>query len=160
MTMCPCGSGRGFDDCCGPLIGGAPAPTAEALMRSRYTAFTQRNMAYLDQTNAPETREGFERAEGDEVSAESQWIGLDIRTVTGGGPGDQQGTVEFVARFKYHGKQFAHHERASFRHDGERWWYVDGEMNPKEPPRHVVKIGRNDPCSCGSGKKYKKCCGA
>ncbi|CAK0769539.1 SEC-C motif domain protein [uncultured Gammaproteobacteria bacterium] len=159
MTMCPCGSGRSLDDCCGPLIAGGPAPTAEALMRSRYTAFTQRALDYLDQTNAPETRDSFERAEADNIGAESEWISLEIRALSGGCAGDDTGTVEFVARFKYHGKQFAHHERASFRHDGERWWYVDGEINPKGPPRQVVKVGRNDPCPCGSGKKHKKCCG-
>jgi SEC-C motif-containing protein len=68
--------------------------------------------------------------------------------------------VEFVARYKFRGKAFAHHELASFRiHEG-RWMYVDGIMNPRPPQRTADKVGRNDPCPCGSGKKFKKCCGA
>ena len=52
------------------------------------------------------------------------------------------------------------HELASFRREEGRWVYVDGDMNPKGPPRQVAKVGRNEPCPCGSGKKYKKCCAA
>ena len=87
-------------------------------------------------------------------------MGLELRAVTDGGVDDAIGTVEFVARFRFNGEQHLHHELASFRREQGRWVFVAGDMNPKGPPRRVVKVGRNDPCPCGSGKKYKKCCGA
>ena len=34
-----------------------------------------------------------------------------------------------------------------------------GKETAKKQPKKVEKIGRNDPCPCGSGKKYKQCCG-
>ncbi|HSV29430.1 MAG TPA: YchJ family metal-binding protein, partial [Candidatus Omnitrophota bacterium] len=78
----------------------------------------------------------------------------------GGGADDETGSVEYVARFKIRGQAHAHHELATFRKEDGRWLYVDGEVNPKTAPRQVAKVGRNDPCPCGSGQKYKKCCGA
>lgn len=153
MTSCPCGSGRGFDDCCGPVLaGGAPA-SPEALMRSRYTAFTRADLDYLETTLAPEAKEDYDRAETEAWVKEAKWDGLEIRAAEG----DQ---VEFVARYKMRGKIFAHHELASFRQNEGRWVYVDGVMNPRPAQRNVEKVGRNDPCTCGSGKKFKKCCGA
>ena len=153
MTSCPCGSGRGFDDCCGPVLaGGAPA-SPEALMRSRYTAFTRADLDYLETTLAPEAKEDYDRAETEAWVKEAKWDGLEIRAAEG----DQ---VEFVARYKMRGKIFAHHELASFRQNDGRWVYVDGVMNPRPAQRSVEKVGRNDPCTCGSGKKFKKCCGA
>ena len=153
MTSCPCGSGRGYDDCCGPVLaGGAPA-SPEALMRSRYTAFTRADLDYLETTLAPEAKEDYDRAETEAWVKEAKWDGLEIRAAEG----DQ---VEFVARYKMRGKIFAHHELASFRQNEGRWVYVDGVMNPRPAQRSVEKVGRNDPCTCGSGKKFKKCCGA
>ncbi|MEO5336833.1 MAG: YchJ family protein [Magnetospirillum sp. WYHS-4] len=156
---CPCGSGQGFDTCCGPLIAGAPAPTAEALMRSRYSAFVHRTFDYLERTHAPEIQGDFSRSAAESLADQVEWLGLEIRGVEGGGPDDQTGAVEFAARFSRQGQEQIHHELASFRREQGIWVYVDGKMNPKPPPRHVVKVGRNDPCPCGSGKKYKKCCG-
>lgn len=157
MTSCPCGSGRGFDDCCAPLLAGAPAASPEALMRSRYAAFTRADLDYLETSLAPEAREDYDRAETEAWVKDAKWDGLEIRAT--GVDGDQ-GSVEFVARYRLRGKVFAHHELASFRlHDG-GWLYVDGVMNPRPAQRVVDKVGRNDPCSCGSGKKFKKCCGA
>lgn len=158
MTMCPCGSGRDLDDCCGPIVAGAAPPTAEALMRARYTAFTQRNLDFLEQTHAPEIRDDYNRAEAERIADETTWLGLDIRRTVEAGDGTAM--VEFAVRFRRDGEDLVHRELASFRQEDGRWVYVRGEVNPKSPPRQVVKIGRNDPCSCGSGKKYKKCCGA
>ncbi|CAA7621991.1 YchJ family protein [Magnetospirillum sp. UT-4] len=159
MTSCPCGSGHALDQCCGPIIAGAPAPTAEALMRSRYTAFTFANLDYLERSLAPEAREDYDRGETETWVKEARWQGLEIRRATGG-EGDEQGTVEFVARYTLKGKPYAHHELSSFRRLDGHWVYVDGTINPRPEQRVVEKVGRNDPCPCGSGKKYKKCCGA
>lgn len=164
---CPCGSGRAHGVCCGPILSGlVRAPTAEALMRARYVAFTQGNVAFLRATLTPAQQEDFNPAEVTET-ADAQWQGLEIRKVTGGGADETEGWVEFVARFRLRGRAIAHHERTRFVRapaaddSGPAGWLCDeGVLNPKDPPRAVAKVGRNDPCPCGSGKKYKKCCGA
>ncbi len=91
-------------------------------------------------------------------AAASEGTGLEVRHTEGGGPGETEGVVEFVAHYRQAGTERLHHETATFTHKDGRWWYVDGIMGVK--PRRAEKIGRNDPCSCGSGKKYKKGCGA
>ncbi|HEB79240.1 MAG TPA: hypothetical protein ENI79_02030 [Rhodospirillales bacterium] len=160
MTLCPCGSGQDLDGCCGPIINGAPAPTAEALMRSRYTAFALGDIGYLADTLSPDIRGGFDQVEAESTANDAKWRGLEVRAVTDGGEDDEAGSVEFMARFKLRGKQRVHHELAEFRREKGRWMCVGGQMDPKGPPRQVVKVGRNEPCPCGSGKKHKKCCGA
>lgn len=159
MTKCACGSGRDYDSCCGPIIAGGPAPTAEALMRSRYTAFSEGNIGHLVDTMAPESRDDFDELETENTATQSEWQGLEVRAVSGGGPDDETGTVEFVARFNLKGEKRVHHELTDFRRENGRWVCVGGQVNPKQAPRHVAKVGRNDPCPCGSGKKFKKCCG-
>ncbi len=155
---CPCRSGKTFDACCGPYLAGLPAPTAEALMRSRYSAYAVRNIDYLHDTLQPETRGDFARAEAETWADNSLWTGLEIRSTEGGQPGDTDGLVEFVARFTMNDKPLTHHETSRFIHQDGRWYYVDGVLGAR--PRSGPKVGRNDPCPCGSGKKYKKCHGA
>ncbi|MDA8230196.1 MAG: YchJ family protein [Magnetospirillum sp.] len=160
MTLCPCGSGRGYDECCAPLLAGAAAATPEALMRSRYTAFVRHDIGYLERTLAPESAGDFDRAETETWAKEAQWQRLEVRGAALAEENGSRGTVEFVAHYRFRGKTFAHHELGVFRKEDGRWLYVDGEINPKTAPRAAAKVGRNDPCPCGSGKKYKKCCGA
>ena len=160
MSDCACGSGLSFAQCCGPIIDGEPAATAAALMRSRYTAFVVGNLDHIDRTHAPEVRGDFDRLEAERLVDEVKWLGLELRRVEGGGEGDQTGRVEFTARYSRGGKIFVQHELAGFRRENGVWLYESGELNPKSPPRQVNKVGRNDPCSCGSGQKFKKCCGA
>ncbi len=159
MTPCPCGSGVNLDGCCGPIIAGKPAPTAEALLRSRYTAFVQGDVGYLADTLTPGMRADFDQIEAESTAEDAQWQGLEVRTVTGGGEADETGTIEFVARFKLRDQQRLHHELASFRREDGRWFCAGAEVNPKGPPRQVIKVGRNESCPCGSGRKFKKCCG-
>lgn len=157
MTPCPCQSGQSFEACCGPILAGAPAPTALALMRSRYTAYARGDVAHLARTLAPEHRAGFDAADVSAGMRETQWLGLEILDAEDGGEADSTGIVEFVARFQRQGQIRALHERSRFRRDENdgRWVYVDGEtvVQPAKKP------GRNDPCPCGSGKKFKQCCG-
>ncbi|WP_207456235.1 YchJ family protein [Azospirillum sp. SYSU D00513] len=156
---CPCRSGKALEACCGPYLAGtAAAPTAEALMRSRYSAFATHNIDYLEETLMPETRGDFDRAEVEAWAKNSLWTGLEVRSTENGGPDDEEGIVEFQARFTMNGKQQVHHETGSFAKRDGRWFYVDGVLGAR--PRSTPKVGRNDPCPCGSGKKYKKCCGA
>ena len=162
MSACPCGSGRDLNDCCAPLHYGRPAPTAEALMRSRYTAFALGNMEYLDKTCTTELRaESAAEAGGPQAAAKPQWLGLKILRTVGGGETDDTGQVEFVVQYKLNGQTLSRHELSDFRRIDGNWVFTASEFNPKQ--KTVVndgKVGRNDPCPCGSQKKYKKCCGA
>lgn len=154
---CPCSSGLPFDQCCGAILAGAPAATAEALMRARYTAFLRGDLDFLDATLAPEKRGEFDRLEVEESARDAEGAGFEVRSRSEDG---ETASVEYIARFRIRGQAQFHHERAYFRKAEGRWLYVDGEINPAAAPRRVDKVGRNDPCPCGSGAKYKKCCGA
>jgi SEC-C motif-containing protein len=76
-----------------------------------------------------------------------------------GGPEDKEGHVEFIASFSEGGARREHHEMASFSREDGIWYFVEGNvLPPKQVVRETPKVGRNEPCPCGSGKKYKKCC--
>jgi SEC-C motif domain protein len=159
-TMCPCGSGAEFDACCGRYLGGVPAPTAEALMRSRYTAYVKGNVDYLVDSHAPKGREEVDRELTAKWAGESEWLGLTIVATEAGKESDSEGMVEFHAKYKVGGNELTHRERSRFEKVDGRWYYVDGK-ELKAPPARAEKVpGRNDVCPCGSGKKYKKCHGA
>ena len=160
MSECPCGSEKQFDACCGPYIDGAPALTAEAAMRSRYSAHVLANAEYLAATLSKDQRADFDREEMAQSFADTKWLGLEIRRIEMGGETDATGTVEFVARYRTGMQQVSHHELSFFTREEGRWVFAGCEMNPKAPTVRVEKVGRDDPCPCGSGKKYKKCCGA
>ncbi len=123
---CPCGLGEEFAACCHRLLAGAPAPSAEALMRSRYTAFVVGDGHYVLATWHPQTRPA--RLSLDPAD---RWLGLHILERSGGGPFDTEGTVEFVARFEdADGTRGRLHERSRFvRIDG-RWCYLAGDVAP------------------------------
>ncbi len=163
MAQCPCGSGRAYDQCCAPLIRGEASPeTAPELMRARYSAHTMADMAYLQRTHDPGSSDEID-VEGTRRWAQRvQWLGMEIVAAEGGGRDDTSGTVEFIAHYRERGVRQRHHERARFQRDRQgEWLYVDAETPQTEPIRHEgPKVGRNDPCPCGSGKKYKRCCGA
>jgi len=160
VSTCICGSGRAFGDCCGPIIAGKPAPTAEALLRSRYAAYAMGNTDYLAATLTADIRNEFDPDEQEQTAGDAEWLGLDVRSVSGGGVDDDAGEIEFVAKFRLRGEPRMHHEVSQFRREDDRWLCAGGEVDPKAPPRRAVKVGRNQPCPCGSGKKFKKCCGA
>ena len=158
-ASCPCSSGRNFAQCCAPYLSGGVLPlTAETLMRSRYSAYATGNVDYLRETLLPGTREDFDRDAALKWAESSEWTGLDIRWTEAGGPSDETGAVEFVARFTRDGQASLHHETSRFEKRDGRWYFVDGISGSR--PRIAPKVGRNDPCICGSGKKYKKCCAA
>lgn len=160
MTQCPCGSTRTFGECCEPIItGAASAPTAEALMRARYSAYTMAHIDFIENTIHSSARTDFDRESARKWAEQSQWHGLEILNVTGGKEEDAEGTVEFIATYSQNDEKVEHHEIAAFRKDSGAWAFVDGRITHRPFRRDQPKIGRNDPCSCGSGKKYKKCCG-
>lgn len=156
---CPCGSGLPESACCGPLLDGVPAPTALALMRSRYTAYVRGAIDYLIATHDASTRGAVDRAAVARWSRETEWQGLEIVATARGGEADDDGVVEFIARGRTRGAPFAQRERSRFRRVDGRWRYVDGEVGG-EPVTRARPPGRNDPCPCGSGIKYKRCHGA
>jgi SEC-C motif-containing protein len=126
-------------------------------MRSRYTAYVKVAMDYLYETTHPQHRSGYDK-EGTHTWAENAaWLGLEIVT-SKGGKGDTLGEVEFIARYCENGVETAHHELGKFKKQDDRWYFTEGKMVGAKP-LVSTKIGRNDPCPCGSGSKYKKCCG-
>lgn len=156
--LCPCGSQTNFADCCEPYLSGkAIPPTAEALMRSRYTAYTRMDDKYLLATWYPDTRP--KRKHPSDDGDNTTWTGLSILRTEAGREGDTTGVVEFIATCDIGKKPSQLHEISEFKHDGERWFYVDG-FDQQPVRRESPKVGRNEPCPCDSGKKYKKCCGA
>jgi len=121
--MCPCGSGRTVENCCGQFHAGTAAPDAESLMRSRYSAFVLGLEDYLRATWHPDTRPAELELD---ASPRPQWLGLAITSYT---PlDDNHATVEFIARYKLNGRAFKLHEISRFERVGARWFYVDGEM--------------------------------
>ncbi len=160
MSKCPCGTGSEYAACCEPYLEGKAKPaTAEKLMRSRYTAFTKADVDYIEHSTDQSQRKNFDRSGTLEWAKGSKWKGLEIVSTKDGGENDTTGEVEFIANYSYNDVDQAHHERAEFKKRGSEWFFVDGKL-VQEPVRNENKIGRNDPCTCGSGKKYKKCCGA
>ena len=147
---------------CLPFIRNERRPdTAAELMASRYVAYTLGEIDYLITTHAPETRDSIDRAATEHWSRKASWRSLEIVGTTAGGPSDEHGEVEFIACYALDGVDQVHHERSTFRRVEGRWYFVDGKTVPKKPVQRVgEKVGRNDPCACGSGKKSKKCCGA
>ncbi|OBS08166.1 YchJ family protein [Acidihalobacter prosperus] len=123
---CPCGSGRGYAACCGRFIDGAEsAPTAEALMRSRYTAYATGRSDYVLATWHPSTR-----PTALDPDPELHWLGLRVVRTEAGGAADAQGRVAFVARAKRGGRAQRLEELSRFLREDGRWYYVDGEIAP------------------------------
>jgi SEC-C motif-containing protein len=160
MKPCPCGSGRGYDECCGPYItGAARPPSAEALMRSRYSAYAEHAVDYIIDTCIRKDKDDIDLKQTRDWSEKSRWLGLKIIAVEKGGPADTEGVVEFEASYERDGLKDIHHERARFKKREDRWLYDEGDIVPKTIVRSAPKVGRNEPCPCGSGKKYKYCHG-
>lgn len=123
-TNCPCGSGLAYERCCGRWHSGEPAPDAQSLMRSRYSAFVMRNEPYLLAT-WHETK----RPESIEFEPKQKWLGL--RVVDARVTGENTAEVEFIARYRIGGASAARlHERSRFVKENDRWFYVDGDIQP------------------------------
>ncbi|WP_040262199.1 YchJ family protein [Pseudomonas massiliensis] len=150
VAVCPCGSGNQLELCCGRFHLGQPAPDAQHLMRSRYSAYVLGLVDYLVATTLPAQQARLDRQAMAAWSAEATWLGLQVEAaeVIGGKP--EHAFVTFVARWHDQGGEHSHRERSAFvQHDG-RWYFID--------PTVPLAAGRNDPCPCGGGQKFKKCC--
>lgn len=159
MTLCPCGSQKNYQDCCQPLHNGScTAKTAEQLMRSRYSAFVIKLPTYLINTHQHNVDTV---AQLEETFTNTHWKQLEIVSIERGREQDSEGRVEFIASFESPEGAGQLHENSRFVKENGRWLYVDGDIKPAlgqaGKQSTIAKIGRNDPCWCGSGKKSKKC---
>lgn len=152
-SACYCGKDIPFNDCCGRIHADiALADTAESLMRARFSAYSIDNLDFIRQSwhssTCPKEIEGTEDG--------FQWLGLEIID-TANSADDEQAEVEFIASYSLNGNEGKLHERSQFARENGQWHYLDGKLQ-KGAPASVNKVGRNEPCPCGSGKKYKRCC--
>ncbi len=155
---CPCGTGLFYPECCEPAIRGyKPASTAEKLMRSRYSAYVNCEIDYLVETTYPNQRKFLNPESMRNWSKNSEWHKLEIIKTKAGMPEDNTGEVEFIAYFSEKGVQKKHPELSYFIKEDEKWYFDNSDKSLKVTVK--PKIGRNEPCPCGSGNKFKKCCG-
>lgn len=162
MNQCPCGNEVDYSECCEPYHTGAKKPqTAEILMRARYSAFVKNQINFIANTHVPGTKD-FDVNEAQDWAINSEWKGLKIISTKNGKEDNTQGIVEFQALYAdKEKKDYLHHEISTFKKIDDTWYYDDGQIVGTGPiKRATPKVGRNDPCTCGSGKKFKKCCGA
>ena len=151
--ICPCGSGRPFGRCCKAYIQGVKeAETPEVLMRSRYSAYAQGDMDYVARTWHSTTVP-------DSLQPDPQlhWIGLEVHGSGNGSSDSVTGWVEFSAQAIVGDELRVMHEKSRFVYEHGRWLYMDGEMITSAEMTSQ-RLGRNQACPCGSGKKFKRCC--
>lgn len=159
--LCPCGSGKTYSECCEPIIkGNKKAATAEELMRARYTSYEKHEIDFIiNSCEHGEEIAEIDRKATEEWSKNSTWHGLRIIRTEKGTEKDDEGIVEFEATYTQKGVRDIHHETGAFKKVNGEWLYSTGMIKPMTVIREGRKIGRNEPCPCGSGKKYKQCCG-
>jgi len=153
---CPCGTGKTFAQCCEPILARLqPAGSAEQLMRSRFTAHVVRDFEHLHRTCLETSREPYVP---DPDAGGTDWTRLVIHAHE---PGRKPDTafVDFTAYFRENDTEQAHHEKAEFQRIDGTWFYTRAVRQGPAPIRSTdARVGRNDPCPCGSGRKYKQCC--
>lgn len=155
MQICPCGTQKDYAECCGVFIEGQKKPlTPEALMRSRYSAYTQANIDYILRTMKSPAADRFDAKSAENWAKRVEWLKLEVKVAF---MQREKGFVEFIAYFKEEGKIHTLQEVSEFHLENDEWYYVDGK-HPVDAVSTALRAGRNDQCPCGSGKKYKKCC--
>jgi len=117
-------------------------------MRSRYTAYTLADIDYIERTMSDKALRDFDKQRSQVWAEQSKW--QELKLVDSHNIDADTGTVEFIAYYSLQNKPYHIHEISQFKRQNGSWFYTDGEQ---------PKPGRNDACICGSGKKYKKCCG-
>ncbi|MEX6503161.1 YchJ family protein [Pseudomonas zhanjiangensis] len=147
---CPCGSGEKLPDCCGRYHAGTAAPDAQALMRSRYSAYALGLIDYLLATTLPAQQAGLDREAIKRWSTQSQWLGLQVESSEELDGQPPHARVTFTAHWRDNDGEHHHRERSAFVQRDNHWYFID--------PTVSLNPGRNDPCPCGSGQKLKRCC--
>ncbi|WP_461538039.1 YchJ family protein [Spongorhabdus nitratireducens] len=159
-TNCYCGSNNNYENCCLPFHNQSAKPeTAEQLMRSRYSACCLKKVDYLLATTWPPHQNQLDASELSSWLDRTHWHQLTIVQTTQGQSNNSRGTVQFKASFSEPPSkvQQEHDEHSDFIKEKEQWYFIHPGLTPL-PPAVSVTVGRNDPCPCGSGKKFKKCC--
>lgn len=168
-NLCPCGSALPYSDCCQPLHDNTAiaacsniAKTAEQLMRSRYTAFVLQNVDYIIATTVPAQQALLDKQAISDWAKQTDWAGLEVLNFN---PkvDKNHASVEFKAFFhelengipiQKERKKF-HHELSFFvkiqQHNQAKWYFLD--------PTVPLAVSQKQPCICGSGEKFKRCCG-
>ncbi len=163
-STCPCHSQKQYQQCCEPIHNHPSSATKpEQLMRARYSAHVLGLVDFVVHTYHPSCQAEAQRQEIAQ-SIDSEWLKLDVHSSEDGANSDE-GYVTFSAYFNQDGEALCLTERSRFIRENGQWFYIDGTF-PEQPrderlnqPVNTLKVGRNDPCICGSGKKFKKCCG-
>ncbi|GAB1659557.1 YchJ family protein [Mannheimia haemolytica] len=150
MTACYCQSGKNYTECCEPFHLKAKIPeTAEQLMRSRYSAYTLVNIPYIVETTVPSQQKSLDQAAMKVWGESTKWAGLEIIKHLAN-LSKIHSQVEFKAFFDTEEGRQAHHELSLFVKIESRWFFVDPTVPLPNQKQH---------CVCGSGKKFKHCCG-
>ena len=159
IQTCPCGSGSLFSACCEPIVNGTrESETAEELMRARYSAFVTGAIDFIVNSTHSHTRKEIDLDFIREWSQTSDWLGLQI--IETKQVNDNKAFVSFEAQYTQNGKDQNHREKSLFEREEGQWRFVTGDELKNPTVRYeTLRPGRNDPCPCGSGKKYKKCHG-
>lgn len=157
MTKCPCDSQKNYLSCCEPFITGKQSPqTPEALMRSRYSAYTMANIDYIKDTMRGKALAGFQEQEARAWASRVKWIKLVVfKSVI---ESSSLGFVEFEASFVDGSQLKSIHENSEFIRDNGRWYYVGGQHLPTSATKQI--ISRTKDCPCGSRRKFKNCHGS
>ncbi|MEO7414455.1 MAG: YchJ family metal-binding protein [Opitutaceae bacterium] len=158
-SPCPCGSGRLFGDCCEPILRQQRrAGTAEEVMRSRFTAHALRDHAHLHRTFLTTARLPYQPERESDVE-DLSWTRLVVHAHETSDAKPDAAFVDFSAYYQDDGTEHVIHEKSEFQRINGEWFYARAVRHGPVPIKSAhPKIGRNDPCPCGSGKKYKHCC--
>lgn len=151
---CFCGTTLPYAQCCGLYHQGSAAPTPEALMRSRYCAYALGRIDYIVKTMKGKAQVGFNAEAAKKWALRVTWLGLSVLHTSQ--TSASEGHVEFIARFLDGNKVKAIHENSVFQFENGFWYYVDGETRSSLATKDRV-VSRNEPCPCGSLKKFKNC---
>ncbi len=157
--ICPCGSELPYEQCCGHYHEHYDAPTALALMRSRYSAFCLGKVDYIDRTMQGKAHVGFQAEETLAWAKSVYWLGLQIIDAFEHENNPNIAYVEFVARFMHKGTIQNIHELSEFKRSNHQWYYASGTKPSNTDSQKPIKISRNAPCPCNSLKKFKNCHG-
>lgn len=152
-TPCFCSSNKEFSQCCEPLLFGEQlACDPEQLMRSRFSAYKTANYRYILATYANQQKQDLDITSLKSSAVGTNWLSLEIISSN---HRTDHGQVEFKAYYQADNQYYVLHEVSDFILEENQWKYTEGKILSDDLP---LKIGRNDPCPCGSAKKFKKCC--
>jgi len=127
--LCHCGHETSFEECCGAIISGKRiAITAEDLMRSRYSAYTQANSEYIAASQRGAAAKNFDVESSRAWASQCEWLGLEIIDTKRGKANDDVGWVEFIARMRSSEGESKIHERSKFKKLRGKWYYVSGHL--------------------------------